>query len=332
MALETESAPASPTHAPNPLGGRSPPRQSSTGPRPKHHSTSSASNSLRKNSISSGNLYERGARLISGSHNNLSSPSSLRPSSAESSPHALSAFSSPFSSSSSQSLNHQQQQVSLPPLPVAVTFDMKNVLAMTEVKTEIGYARAWLRLSLEKKLLSVHLATLLSDAELLRSLYKRYAFLRCDDEKEQFLSYILSLNAVDYYCFTNTYTTTSESQEHHIICLVCHKNIASAAVIQLPEFSIKIADVIVLRHIEAAFRLGPYVYLFSLPSSTELPYRVVLFTSRKMSAATTTANAWVSLAGSLGHTPKIPLTRTHQNQMVFQVRKYILPEMTSVYL
>ena len=42
------------------------------------------------------------------------------------------------------------------------------MLAMSEIKTEVGYARAWVRLSLEKKLLSKHLRTLLSDNELLR--------------------------------------------------------------------------------------------------------------------------------------------------------------------
>uniref|UniRef100_A0A3B3ZXT8 DENN domain containing 5B n=1 Tax=Periophthalmus magnuspinnatus TaxID=409849 RepID=A0A3B3ZXT8_9GOBI len=36
-----------------------------------------------------------------------------------------------------------------------------------------------------------------------RKLYKRYAFLRCEEEKEQFLFHLLSLNAVDYFCFTN---------------------------------------------------------------------------------------------------------------------------------
>ncbi|VDN26975.1 unnamed protein product [Gongylonema pulchrum] len=39
-------------------------------------------------------------------------------------------------------------------------------------------------------------------------MYKRYAFLRCDDEKEQFLYHILSLNAADFYCFTNTFKKT----------------------------------------------------------------------------------------------------------------------------
>ena len=80
---------------------------------------------------------------------------------------------------------------------------------------------------------------------------------RCDDEKEQFLSYLLSLNAVDYYCFTNTYT------------------------------------------------------------STTMAYRVVIFTSKKMSAATTSANAWVSLGGTLGQTNNMPIPRGH-HEMVFQ--------------
>lgn len=81
---------------------------------------------------------------------------------------------------------------------------------MSDIKTEIGYARAWVRLSLEKKLLSKHLKTLLADSALLKSQYKRTAFLRCEDEREQFLYHLLTLNAVDYYCFTNTYPMTSK--------------------------------------------------------------------------------------------------------------------------
>ncbi|KAJ2950602.1 hypothetical protein O0L34_g8854 [Tuta absoluta] len=95
----------------------------------------------------------------------------------------------------------------LRPLPESLTFDMRNVQAMTDIKTEIGYARAWVRLSLEKKLLSKHLRELLADATLLRSQYKRTAFLRCEEEREQFLYHLLTLNAVDYHCFTNTYVT-----------------------------------------------------------------------------------------------------------------------------
>ncbi|XP_055329550.1 DENN domain-containing protein 5B-like isoform X2 [Paramacrobiotus metropolitanus] len=90
----------------------------------------------------------------------------------------------------------------------SLIFDMKNVLAMPELKSALGYARAWVRLSLEKKLLAKHLKELLSDGQLLETLYKRYAFLRNEDEREQFLYHLLSLNAVDFYCFTNTFTTT----------------------------------------------------------------------------------------------------------------------------
>lgn len=79
---------------------------------------------------------------------------------------------------------------------------------MTDIKTDIGKSRAFIRLSLERKLLSKHLRTLLSNQELLQSLYKRYAFLRCEEEREQFITHLLTLNAVDLSSFTNTFTTS----------------------------------------------------------------------------------------------------------------------------
>uniref|UniRef100_A0A3Q2XAM0 DENN domain containing 5A n=1 Tax=Hippocampus comes TaxID=109280 RepID=A0A3Q2XAM0_HIPCM len=95
----------------------------------------------------------------------------------------------------------------MPPLKVSLIQDMRHIQNISEIKTDVGKARAWVRLSMEKKLLSRHLKQLLSDLELTKKLYKRYAFLRCDDEKEQFLYHLLSFNAVDYFCFTNVFTT-----------------------------------------------------------------------------------------------------------------------------
>ncbi|XP_076249872.1 DENN domain containing pinstripe isoform X2 [Calliopsis andreniformis] len=137
----------------------------------------------------------------------------------------------------------------LRPLPDSLIFDIRNVQAMTDIKTHIGYARAWVRLALEKKLLSRHLKTLLSHTALLRSQYKRSAFLRCEEEKEQFLYHLLTLNAVDYFCFTNNYPTT------------------------------------------------------------KLPYRVVIFPSRKASAATTSANSWIAISGTLCETNPVPIPK-----------------------
>uniref|UniRef100_A0A7I5E7B7 DENN domain-containing protein 5B n=1 Tax=Haemonchus contortus TaxID=6289 RepID=A0A7I5E7B7_HAECO len=99
-------------------------------------------------------------------------------------------------------------RVVLAPLPTHVAYDLKNVLRMTEIKTDIGYARAFVRLALERKLLHRHLATLLGNNRLLSELYKQYAFVRCEDEREQFLYHILSLNAAQFRCFTNTFTKT----------------------------------------------------------------------------------------------------------------------------
>lgn len=85
--------------------------------------------------------------------------------------------------------------------------DLKTIHLLKDVKTDVGKARAFIRLSLERKKLSKHLKTLLSDQTLLNSLYKPYAFLRCEEEREQFLMYLLTLNAVDLPCFTTTFVT-----------------------------------------------------------------------------------------------------------------------------
>nr|XP_060632765.1 DENN domain-containing protein 5B isoform X2 [Anolis sagrei ordinatus] len=95
----------------------------------------------------------------------------------------------------------------LPILRVSVISDMRHIQNMSEIKTDVGRARAWIRLSLEKKLLSQHLKQLLSNQALAKKLYKRYAFLRCEEEREQFLYHLLSLNAVNYFCFTSVFTT-----------------------------------------------------------------------------------------------------------------------------
>uniref|UniRef100_A0AAY5K1I3 DENN domain containing 5B n=1 Tax=Esox lucius TaxID=8010 RepID=A0AAY5K1I3_ESOLU len=75
--------------------------------------------------------------------------------------------------------------------------------------THLGRARAWVYLALEKKLLSQHLKLLLTNQDLLRQLYKPHAFLLCEEEREQFLFHLLSLNTVDYFCFTRTFTSIS---------------------------------------------------------------------------------------------------------------------------
>ncbi|XP_042326564.1 DENN domain-containing protein 5B isoform X3 [Sceloporus undulatus] len=97
--------------------------------------------------------------------------------------------------------------VMLPTLRVSLISDMRHIQNMSEIKTDVGRARAWIRLSLEKKLLSQHLKQLLSNQALAKKLYKRYAFLRCEEEREQFLYHLLSLNAVNYFCFTSVFTT-----------------------------------------------------------------------------------------------------------------------------
>lgn len=85
--------------------------------------------------------------------------------------------------------------------------DFKIIFSLKDVKTDVGKARAFIKLSLEKKKLSKHLKTLIGDHDLLKALYKPYAFLRCEEEREQFLMYLLTLNAVDLPCYTTTFVS-----------------------------------------------------------------------------------------------------------------------------
>eukprot|EP00057_Strongylocentrotus_purpuratus_P030402 XP_781573.4 PREDICTED: DENN domain-containing protein 5B isoform X2 [Strongylocentrotus purpuratus] len=96
----------------------------------------------------------------------------------------------------------------LPALPTDFSFDWKNVDRMTNIRTEVGKSRAFVRLALERKVLHKHIKELVSNDELLKKRYRGEAFLRCEEEKMQFLYYLLSLNAVDFRCFTNSFPST----------------------------------------------------------------------------------------------------------------------------
>eukprot|EP00095_Tigriopus_kingsejongensis_P007193 maker-scaffold192_size271026-snap-gene-0.15 protein:Tk07193 transcript:maker-scaffold192_size271026-snap-gene-0.15-mRNA-1 annotation:"denn domain-containing protein 5b" len=106
-------------------------------------------------------------------------------------------------------------QVVSNPLRKTPTFDstlmamVHNVSTIHEIKTDIGYARAWIRLALERKSLSQFLHVLASDPAILKNLYKRYAFLRSEDEREQSLYYLETLTTVEFSCFTNAYPNSS---------------------------------------------------------------------------------------------------------------------------
>lgn len=98
---------------------------------------------------------------------------------------------------------YETGQPAFGPLVSDLLNDLACVDKLSEVKTEIGKARAFVRLSLEKKLLAEHLRRLLDEAELLRALYRKHAFLRQEDEREQFMYHLESLNVVDHFCFTH---------------------------------------------------------------------------------------------------------------------------------
>lgn len=54
----------------------------------------------------------------------------------------------------------------------------------------------------------------------------------------------------------------------------------------------------------------------------ELPYRVAIFPSRKASAASTSANAWVTVSGTLGETSPVSIPRGAL-EFVFRVSEWM---------
>ncbi|KAK9516830.1 hypothetical protein VZT92_024740 [Zoarces viviparus] len=115
----------------------------------------------------------------------------------------------PAESPGSNGLDQRTLDVGTLLLRGSVIQDMRFIQTMSEGMSEVGQARAWIHLALEKKMLSRHLKELLTNQELLRQLYKPHAFLLCEEEREQFLFHLLSLNTVDYLCFTRVFTSIS---------------------------------------------------------------------------------------------------------------------------
>lgn len=126
-----------------------------------------------------------------------------------------------FQHKRAQSVNSHEIQINFAPCVNDLLDDLARVDKLTEVKTEIGMARAFVRLSLEKKLLADHLRQLLGEAELLRALYKKHAFLRQEDEREQFIYHLQSLNVVDHFCFTNHFK--SIPTDYSVILMPCKR-------------------------------------------------------------------------------------------------------------
>ena len=78
--------------------------------------------------------------------------------------------------------------------------------------------RAWIRLAIERKVLASHMKELLGDEILLRHMYKQFAFFRYDDAPNdmshtdtvtQLVYHLLTLNAVDFFSFTDNFPMCS---------------------------------------------------------------------------------------------------------------------------
>ena len=65
------------------------------------------------------------------------------------------------------------------PPPRSPIGDMSIIAKMKSIQTDVGRARAWVRLAIEKRLLSHHLSLITSNPVIVDELYKRYGLLQC---------------------------------------------------------------------------------------------------------------------------------------------------------
>lgn len=91
------------------------------------------------------------------------------------------------------------------PLSEEVKGDIVTISGMNFIHTDVGRARAWIRLLIEKKTLSKTFEELLRQTKILEQLYKEHAFLRHEEMRIQMLSHLLSLTTVDFNCFSANY-------------------------------------------------------------------------------------------------------------------------------
>lgn len=84
----------------------------------------------------------------------------------------------------------------------------KNVAAVSSMaflKTDVGRARAWIRLCIEQRVLNLELELLLSAKGIMTQFFKEYAFLLHEECTEKLLSHLLSLTTVELLAFSPQY-------------------------------------------------------------------------------------------------------------------------------
>ncbi|XP_022090178.1 run domain Beclin-1-interacting and cysteine-rich domain-containing protein-like isoform X2 [Acanthaster planci] len=83
------------------------------------------------------------------------------------------------------------------PWPFLMKFTHKDVISqlkgLTQVNTEIGYCRAWVRLALNDGLMDSYMDAMLSDVKVIQSHYKRTSFLRDPEEPHIMKNYLQGL-------------------------------------------------------------------------------------------------------------------------------------------
>ena len=123
-----------------------------------------------------------------------------------------------------------QLSISTPLQTFKIKFYQQNLMqsirivqSMVELKTEASKVRAWIRLAIERKVLASHIKELLGDEILLRQLYRPNSFFLFDDTEfshvdtiTQLTYHLLTLNAVDFFSFTDNFPVCKVAYKLHV--------------------------------------------------------------------------------------------------------------------
>lgn len=99
--------------------------------------------------------------------------------------------------------HHAQQGGERP--PPALLKEIAEVEKLGFLQTDTGRGRAWVRLCLEKKCLSHRFEEALACEDVIRDMYKEYAFLRHAEYHVQLTGHLLILTTVDFHAFSSNY-------------------------------------------------------------------------------------------------------------------------------
>lgn len=150
--------------------------------------------------------------------------------------------------------------------------------------------------------------------------YKEYAFLRTEEEKEQCLYHLLSLTAVDFFCFTNGFQNTGR-----YLLNAYSFGLLQYGDTQKRRYSFGNNGEVLAMNTPCnlvVYNIVVFIHVMLSGVFSAITYKVVIKTGKQLGGSTTTAQAWMTLAGSITDTGVMNIPK-NENEFRFQVKNAI---------